>query len=77
MLYIIYLIAGILIGLPIGMFVFGSTMVRLIFGTIRTAYDEGRPYLFLDMDKYPDEMLKHKYVLFRVDNKPIDGDSHN
>lgn len=74
MLYIIYMIAGILIGLPIGFIIFGSTMAKLIFGTLKTAYDNGEPYLFLDMDKHPDEILKHKYVLFRVDQKPISHD---
>lgn len=70
MLYIIYMAAGVLIGLPIGMFVFGSAMSRLIFGTIKWVREEGEdPYLFLDMDKRPELMADHKYVLFRTDLK--------
>jgi hypothetical protein len=62
--------AGVLIGLPIGMFVFGSAMSRLIFGTIKWVREEGEdPYLFLDMDKRPELMADHKYVLFRTDLK--------
>lgn len=70
MLHFMYIIIGILIGLPIGMFVFGSTMARLIFGTIKWVKDDnGNPYLFLDMDRRPELMADHKYVLFRTDLK--------
>lgn len=68
MLYIIYMAAGVLIGLPMGMWIFGATMSRLIFGTIKWVKDEdGKPYLFLDMDKKPELMKDHKYVLFKTD----------
>lgn len=70
MLYIIYMVAGVLIGIPIGMWIFGSAMSRLIFGTIKWVREEGEdPYLFLDMDKRPELMVDHKYVLFRTDLK--------
>ena len=74
MLYVIYLVGGVLIGIACGIFISAVGMVNMIFGTLKTAYDDGEPYLFLDMDKHPEEILKHKFVVFRVDQKPISHD---
>lgn len=37
------------------------------FGTIKWAQSEDGPYLFLDMDRRPEEMQKYKYVVFKTD----------
>lgn len=65
---------GVVGGLVIG-FIFGIIMCAFVdrertFGTIKWAREEGEdPYLFLDMDKKPELMVDHKYVLFRTDLK--------
>ena len=68
--YIIYLIAGIAIGLSVGIFISAAALVRMNAGMLKTMYDDDEPYLFLDLDKYPEEIVEHKFVVFRVEQKP-------
>lgn len=73
-LHIIYLIGGFLLGIVPGMFLFALCVVKTSFGTLKTAYDDGQPYLFLDLDRNPEEILKHNYVVFKVQKEPISHD---
>lgn len=66
---------GVVGGLVIG-FIFGMIMCAFVdrertFGTIKWVKpeDEDKPYLFLDMDKKPELMVGHKYVVFKTDLK--------
>lgn len=67
MLYIIFLICGFVIGTMVSLFVFLLYRNDKTFGTLKTAYDDGEPYLFLDMDKSPEDIAAHKYVIFKVE----------
>lgn len=68
MLYLI--IFGVLIfGIIIGIVISGKYMDDRDFGTIKWVQSEDGPYLFLDMDKRPEEMQKYKYVVFKTDLK--------
>lgn len=67
---IYYIIIGILIFI-IGIFT-GTVMVRhhynkRAFGTLKWAQSEDGPYLFLDMDRPPENMPKHSFVVFKTD----------
>lgn len=67
MLYIIYLLAGVFIGVIVTVLIVMFRLGRLVFGYLKfQENDDGDPYLFLDLDRRPEEMLKHKYVLFRT-----------
>lgn len=63
----IYLILGIIIGILLGIFLTSMIMVRWIFGTLKMMHDGDESYLFLDLDRYPKELSKYKYVIFKVD----------
>lgn len=68
MIYLI--IFGVLIfGIIIGIVLSAKYMDDRDFGTIKWAQSEDGPYLFLDMDRRPEEMQKYKYVVFRTDLK--------
>ena len=69
MLYAICIIFGVLLGIFIGVFMMALGANKALFGTLKTAYDEdgNNPYLFLDMDKEPEEIFSHNYVIFKVD----------
>lgn len=69
-------IVYLLLGFFIGVFFFALCCSSLIYGTLKIAYDDGQPYLFLDLDKHPDDILKRKFVIFKV-NKVDIKDSHN
>ena len=71
MLYIIYLIGGILIGLMVATFVWVNYIHYMTFGTLLQAHDDGETYLFLDLDKPPEEIHKYKQVVLRVSPKDI------
>lgn len=68
---ILYVIIYVIIGFIMGWFSLAFACQTLIFGTLKTAYDGDEPYLFLDMDKRPEELAKRKLVIFRVQNVPI------
>ena len=69
---IAYLILGLCLGILIGMFLFAFGITRLIGGTLKSAEnDDGDPYLFLDLDKHPEEIMVNKYAVFRVDPNKI------
>lgn len=59
----VILIIGIFVGVMVGK-VYDK---RQAFGTIKWAQSEDGPYLFLDMDRRPEEMIKYKYVVFKTD----------
>lgn len=65
---VIYLLLACIIGFFIGIFFFALCCNSLIFGTLKTAYDDDGPYLFLDMDKRPEDIQKRSYVIFKVDH---------
>lgn len=66
-MYWFQVIAALILGFIIGALDVCFWMARRIFGTIKWAQSEDGPYLFLDMDKRPEEMVGHKYVIFKAD----------
>ena len=67
MLYIIYLVGGILIGFMVSTFVFVNYIHYNTYGTIKQAHDDGETYLFLVLDKEPSTMKSRKRVVMKVD----------
>ena len=67
MLYIIYLVGGILIGFMVSTFVFVNYLHYNTYGTIKQAHDDGETYLFLVLDKEPSTMKSRKLVVMKVD----------
>lgn len=67
-LLLIYFIVGIVLGFIIGSIFFASGFIKTyLAGELKSIPgDEGKPYLFLDLDKRPDDIAKYRYVLFRV-----------
>ena len=66
---LLYFIAGLILGIVIGIFVWGYVLIRRwLIGNILYAEIDGesQPYLSLDLDKYPQEFKNNKYVLCRV-----------
>lgn len=69
---IAYLVLGLCLGILIGMFLFAFGMVGLIGGVLKSAEnDDGDPYLFLDLDKHPNEIMSKKYAVFKVDPRKV------
>lgn len=69
---IAYLVLGLAVGIFIGIFMFGLGITRLIGGTLKSAEnDDGDPYLFLDLDRHPDDIMNGNYAIFRVDHSRI------
>lgn len=60
---IIIFILGLIIGVVIG----SNYVKRRVFGTIKWAWSEDGPYLFLDMDRRPEDMQGCQYVVFKTD----------
>ena len=71
---VIAIIVGLLIGSAITAIIIRSKYRPKTSGTLRPAYDEDEVYLFLDLDEDPTSILKHDYVMFKVDPNDI---SHN
>lgn len=72
---LIYFIVGLVLGFIIGMFAWGYVLIRrwLIGNILYQEIDgEPKPYLSLDLDKYPEEFKNNKYVLCRVKVKSLD-----
>lgn len=72
---LIYFIVGLVLGFIIGMFAWGYVLIRrwLIGNILYQEFDgEPKPYLSLDLDKYPEEFKNNKYVLCRVKVKSLD-----
>lgn len=59
----------VILGLLLGIFATCLAFFALRSGTLllRRDQDDGTPYLFLDMEKDIDTILKKKYVLFIID----------
>lgn len=72
-MYWIQVIAALILGFIIGALDVCAWVVRRTFGTIKWAQSEDGPYLFLDMDKRPEEMVGCKFVVFKTD---LRDDSH-
>lgn len=68
-MYWIQIIAALVLGFIFGVIYVCVWMVRRTFGTIKWAKSEDGPYLFLDMDKRPEEMVGHAFVVFKTDLK--------
>ena len=72
---LIYFIVGLILGFIIGMFAWGYVLIRrwLIGNILYQEFDgEPKPYLSLDLDKYPEEFKNNKYVLCRMKVTPLD-----
>lgn len=69
--YIFFILIGVLIGIIIGTFMFAVSMVKATSGMLKMMYDGDESYLFLDLDKYPEEIMQKKYVVFKVEQKHI------
>ena len=67
-LLLIYFIIGLVLGFIIGAIFFVNGFLRIyLAGELKSIPgDEGKPYLFLDLDKRPDDIAKYRYVLFKV-----------
>lgn len=72
-LYIIYLIGGLLIGSLITDFIWRYYIHKISHGVLRYVREDpdSDPYLLLDLDHHPDEIKKHKVAVFMVDPKEI------
>lgn len=66
-MYWIQVVAALILGFIIGVLDVCFFIIRRTFGTIKWAQSEDGPYLFLDMDKQPEEMVGCKYVVFKTD----------
>ena len=62
------LVIGLIVSIFIGLLSTSWRMANRIFGTIKsTETDDGDgPYLYLDLDKRPELMADHKFVVFKV-----------
>ena len=71
MLYLVYLIAGIFIGIITNTFIFSMYIQSITYGQLIMKEDEdgGDPYLFLDLDKRPETIVDRKYVVFKGPRK--------
>ena len=56
-------------GFILGTLFMAYGIARKIFGTIKSMDSEDGPYLYLDLDKRPEEMAKHSFVVFKVGMK--------
>lgn len=56
-------------GFIFGLFFMAYAMVINTFGTIKSMDSEDGPYLYLDLDKRPEEMAKRSFVVFKVGMK--------
>lgn len=56
-------------GFIVGVLVASCCVIALTFGTIKSMDSEDGPYLYLDLDKRPEEMAKHSFVVFKVGMK--------
>lgn len=70
-LYIVYLIGGILIGLGVGTAFWCNYINAITYGTLKQASDDGETYLFLDLDETPERILRRDRVVFRVDDRDM------
>lgn len=69
---IAYLVLGLAVGILIGMFLFAFGFVGMVGGTLKSAdNDDGDPYLFLDLDRHPNDILRRNYAVFKVDHDKI------
>lgn len=71
MLYIIYLLSGIVIGAIISTFSFMCYIHKRTYGTLCQATDGEDTYLFLDLDKEPRYIMKTDKVVFKVNKNKI------
>jgi len=71
MLYIIYLMGGILIGIMVSSFGWLNYIRNHTYGTLKQAHDEGETYLFLELSTTPDEIKRHERVVFKVSKDDI------
>lgn len=57
------------VGILIGIAIFGIVLIlRKRDGLLRVHWDEdeGKPYLFLELDEVPEKLIKRRVVVFRV-----------
>ena len=54
------------VGFILGFLFMAYGVARKIFGTIKSVDSEDGPYLYLDLDKQPELMADHKFVVFKV-----------
>ena len=68
-MYWVQIIAALVLGFIFGAIYVCAWMARRTFGTLKWAQSEDGPYLFLDMDRKPEEMVNMPLVVFRTDLK--------
>lgn len=68
MLFILFIV-GLILGFMIGFWAFGMYIGYSYYAGMlkKMESDEGDPYLYLDLDKHPNEIGNRQYVLFKVD----------
>lgn len=73
LLYIIYLIGGLLIGAILTSLYWINYIHFITYGTLRYIRDskDSDPYLFLDLDEHPDTIKRRDRVVFKVDPNEI------
>lgn len=75
LILLVYFIIGIISGVVIASLAWASVLIkRWLIGNILYQEIDGepKPYLSLDLDKYPEEFKTNKYVLCRVKVKSLD-----
>lgn len=55
-----------IVGFILGLFFMAHAIILKTFGTIKSVDSEDGPYLYLDLDRRPEDMAKHTYVVFKV-----------
>lgn len=67
MLYLIYLLVGIVIGMFISICIFIAYIINNTYGKIKSARDDGETYLFLELKDNPEVFMSKKYAIFKID----------
>ena len=71
MIYIIYLIAGVIIGVFISICIFAAYIMNHTYGQIKSAHDSDGTYLFLELEDNPEIFMSKKYAIFKIDGKQV------
>lgn len=68
MIYVVCTVAGFIFGFFLSYIIFITKEADKTFGYIKKAdNDDGGIYLFLDLDRFPEEMEDYRDILFKVD----------
>ena len=69
----IYLLIGFVLGLIIGKVYFTIKIKKQVSGKLKEAIDSDDHYLFLELKSSPTEIMKRKYVIFKVSTDELDS----